>query len=252
VADDEESADPGETRMSLIEHLVELRRRIVISFIAIAVGGVVGFLLYNHILEFLTQPYCDAIKRHPSADLTGCQLVITDPLEGLATRLKVSTYVGLVLAGPVVLFQLWRFITPGLYPREKRYAIPFVVSSMLLFLLGATVAVLTFPKALDFLIGISGDVATLLSPGKYISLYTLVMIAFGAAFEFPVVLVFLEIANIVTPRQLLGWWRYAIVSIFVIAAVITPSQDPYSLFGMALPMTLFYFLAILVGRLLKK
>ena len=114
-------------------------------------------------------------------------------------------------------------------------------------------SILTFPNALDFLISVSGDkVETLFGPAKYISLYTLIMLAFGAAFEFPVVLVFLEIAGVLTPRKLLNKWRFAIVGIFVVAAVITPSQDPYSLFGMALPMCLFYFMSIGIGKLLGK
>lgn len=254
---DEPGDGDGLPRMTLIEHLAELRRRVMICLAAIAVGAVVGFLFYNRILDFLIQPYADAVRHHPAnaiPNLTGNPVLVTgSPVEGIATRLKVSGYVGLLIALPVVLWQLWRFITPGLHKNEKRYAIPFLLSSLLLFGLGAVVAVLTFPKALEFLITISGkNVAPLYSPDKFISFYALVIAAFGITFEFPIVLVFLEVANVVTPRQLLGWWRAAIVIIFVAAAVITPSQDPYSLFAMALPMCLFYFVAIGIGKLLKK
>jgi sec-independent protein translocase protein TatC len=244
-------SEDGLVQMSLVEHLAELRRRVFISVVAIAGGGVVGFLLYNRILAFLQEPYCDLkAKKH----LPGtCNFTIFDPLEGVTTRFKVSAYVGLVIALPIVLWQLWRFITPGLHPKEKKYAIPFVLSSLVLFLAGAAVAVLTFPQALDFLIGVSGDkVETLFGPAKYISLYTLIMLAFGLAFEFPIVLVFLEIAGVVTPRKLLKSWRMSIVGITVFAAVITPSQDPYSMLGMALPMMVFYFAAIGIGKLLGK
>jgi sec-independent protein translocase protein TatC len=246
-----EVGEDGLVRMSLVDHLAELRRRVMISTIAVTAGGVVGFLLYNRILAFLQQPYCDLKQQK---HLPGsCNFVITDPLEGVTTRFKVSAYVGLALALPIVLWQVWRFITPGLHPKEKKYAVPFILSSLVLFALGAMVAILTFPQALDFLISVSGDnVETLFGPAKYISLYTLIMLAFGAAFEFPVVLVFLEIAGVLTPRRLLRSWRGAIVGIFVFAAVITPSQDPYSLFGMALPMCLFYFLSIGIGKLLGK
>jgi len=246
-----ERGEDGLVRMSLFDHLAELRRRVMISTAAIALGGVIGFLLYNRVLAFLQRPYCD-LKRQKGLAGT-CNFVITDPLEGVTTRFKVSLYIGLALALPVVLWQVWRFITPGLHPKEKKYAIPFIVSSMVLFALGALVAILTFPQALDFLISVSGDgVETLFGPAKYISLYTLIMLAFGVAFEFPVVLVFLEIAGVLTPRRLLRAWRGSIVGIFVVAAVITPSQDPYSLIGMALPMCLFYFMAIGIGKLLGK
>jgi sec-independent protein translocase protein TatC len=246
-----EVGEDGLVRMSLVDHLAELRRRVMISTLSVATGAVVGFLLYNRVLAFLQDPYCD-LKREKG--LTGtCNFVITDPLEGITTRFKVSAYIGLALALPIVLWQLWRFITPGLHPKEKKYAIPFIISSVFLFGLGAAVAVLTFPNALDFLITVSGDeVETLFGPAKYISLYTLIMLAFGIAFEFPVLLVFLEVAGVVSPRKLLQSWRFAVVGIFVVAAVITPSQDPWSLLGMALPMVSFYFLAIGIGKLLGK
>lgn len=246
-----ETGEDGLVRMSLVEHLAELRRRVMISTIAVSLGAVVGFLVYNRVLSFLQAPYCDLKEQR---GLTGtCNFVITDPLEGVTTRFKVSAYIGLALALPVVLWQVWRFITPGLHPKEKKYAIPFILSSIVLFAAGAVVAVLTFPQALSFLISVSGDqVETLFGPAKYISLYTLIMLAFGLAFEFPVVLVFLQLAGVVSPRRLLGAWRMAIVGIFIAAAVITPSQDPYSLLGMAVPMTLFYFGSIAIGRLLGK
>ena len=247
VADTEELEGAG-GRMSLVEHLTELRRRLVISAIAVALGGVVAFILYNHILNFLIHPYCSVGRKHAP-----CTLFIQDPLEGFATRLKVAGYVGLFLASPVVLFQMWRFITPGLHAREKRYAVPFVLSSILLFVFGAVIAMLTFPEALHFLIAVGGpNLQTIFSPSKYLNLILLMIVAFGVAFEFPVVLVFLELAGVLSTARLKQWRRPAIVIIFIIAAVITPSQDPYSLFAMAIPMCLFYEAAILIGRLLKK
>lgn len=247
VADTEELEGAG-GRMSLVEHLTELRRRLVISAIAVALGGVVAFILYNHILNFLIHPYCSVGHKH-----TPCTLFIQDPLEGFATRLKVAGYVGLFLASPVVLFQMWRFVTPGLHPKEKKYAVPFVLSSIVLFIFGAVIAMLTFPQALHFLIAVGGpNLATIFSPSKYLNLILLMIVAFGVAFEFPVLLVFLELAGVLSTARLKKWRRPAIVIIFIIAAVITPSQDPYSLFAMAIPMCLFYEAAILIGRLLKK
>ncbi len=235
--------------MSVVEHLAELRRRIFVSLVAVAAGAVVGFLLYNRILDFLIEPYCGIERRAPGP----CRLIVLDPLEGFATRLKVATYAGLFFASPVVLFQLWRFITPGLNPTEKRYAVPFVLSSVVLFCVGVVLARITFPRALDFLVGVGGpDLQAFFSPAKYLRFVLLVIVGFGVAFEFPVVLVFLQLAGVVSSRRLGSWRRGAVVAVFVVAAVITPSQDPYTLFAMALPMYLFYEGAILVGRLLDR
>ncbi len=231
--------------MPLVEHLAELRRRIIISAVAVTVGAVVAFVFYNRILEFLIGPY---------EDITGrSELLITDPLEGFTTRLKIAAFGGLALASPLVLWQVWRFITPGLHKKEKRYAIPFIVASLFLFALGTAVAMLTFRQALRFLIGVGGEnLEAFFTPSKYLNLIVLMMIAFGIAFEFPIVLVFLQMAGVVTSRRLRKWRRPALVVIVAVAAVITPSQDPYSLFAMAGPMYLFYEGSILVGRVLKK
>ena len=232
--------------MTLVEHLTELRTRLFISCAAIAVGAVIAFLLYNRILDFLVDPYCQIRKGD-------CKLYVQSPLDGLATRLKIAGYGGLIISSPVVLWELWRFITPGLHKKEKRYAIPFIIASTGLFFFGVFVAYLTFPKALDFLISIGGaDLQQIFSPKEYVSFFLKIMLAFGLAFEFPVVLVFLELVRVVTSKRLSSWRRPAIVLIVSAAAIITPSQDPYSLFAMAIPMYVFYELSILVGRLLKR
>ena len=248
---DETAVEPAEGRMTLVEHLTELRRRIVICAIAIALGAVVGFLLYNRILHLLSHPYAEVTKKRCPPD--GCKLVATDPLAPFIVRLKVSTYSGLVIALPVVLWQLWRFITPGLNPKEKRYAIPFILSSILLFAMGGAVAWLTFPKALDFLIKIGGgDIGTFFTADKYLTFASLMIVAFGLSFEFPVLLVFLMLARVLKTSTLRKYRRHAAVGITAFAAVITPSQDPYSLFFMAAPMYLFYEGSILIGRMLKR
>jgi sec-independent protein translocase protein TatC len=168
-------------------------------------------------------------------------------------RLKVATYGGVALAVPVWMWQLWRFVTPGLHENEKRYAVPFIVSTVVLFALGGWVALLTLTKALEFLINVGGtSLQPLLAADKYLSLVGLMVVAFGLAFEFPVVLMFLLIAHVLTTAQLRRWRRGAIVTIVVFAAVITPSQDPYSLFFMAIPMYVFYEASILIGRIIKR
>jgi sec-independent protein translocase protein TatC len=234
--------------MTLVEHLTELRRRLFISMIAVVVGGIVAFVLYDHILSFLIHPYCSVLPPGKK-----CSLFIQDPLEGFAARLKVAGYGGLMMALPVVLWQIWRFITPGLRPKEKRYAIPFVGTSMVLFFSGAALAYITFSKALSFLQSVGGsNFQEIYSPSKYLRLILLMFFAFGLSFEFPVVLVALELTGVITSKKLRGWRRQAFLIIVIFAAVITPSQDPYTLFAMSIPMYIFYEASILIGRLLKK
>ncbi len=231
--------------MTLVEHLTELRRRLIISALAVAVGAAIAFALYTPILGFLSGPYHSITH--------GQKLIVTDPLEAFAVRLKISAWAGLFFASPVVLWQFWRFITPGLHPKEKKYAIPFILASIFLFLMGAAVALLTLKPALSFLQSVGGhQLSTYYRASPYLSLVMLMIVAFGIAFEFPILLVFLELAGVLPSAKLRKWRRPAIVIIVAVAAVITPSQDPYSLFAMAIPMYLFYEASILIGRLLKK
>ena len=233
--------------MPVMDHLAELRRRILISALAVVLCAVIVFFFSNAVIKFLVQYYDDATEGQRDA------LIFTGPVDGFITRLKVATYGGIVLALPIWLYQLWRFITPGLNPKERRYAVPFVASSVVLFILGAFVAFLTLEPALKFLIDVGGPSQTpLYTSDRYLSLVSLMIVAFGLSFEFPVILVFLLIAGIITTAQLRHWRRWAIVGIVTFAAIITPSQDPYSLLFMAGPMYLFYEGSILIGRILKK
>ena len=237
-------------RMTLGEHLAELRTRIIRSLLAVVVGVVVLLAFYDQVLDFMRGPYEDLCRDNP--DLT-CELQFIGPLEGLSTRLSISTYGGVILALPVILWQIWRFVVPALHAKEKKYAIPFVASSILLFALGAALAYLTLTPALDFLISWAGDeVKADFQVSKYVSLFGLMVAAFGVAFEFPVLLVFLQLVGVLSPQTLLRQWRYAIVIVFSIAAVITPSGDPYSMMMLAAPMTLFYFISIVIGLVFQR
>lgn len=240
-------ASENDGRMTVVEHLTELRRRIIISLIAVTLAAIVCFIFSESIIKFFVTYYKDATQGEKT------QLIFLGPLDAFLTRIKVATYGGIVLALPVWLWELWRFITPGLKPNEKRYAIPFVLTSIVLFAFGALIALLTLPKALEFLLDIGGSqLRPELTADKYLSLVSLMIVAFGVAFEFPVVLVFLLLARVLTTRQLRRWRRPAILVIVIFAAVITPSQDPYSLFAMAIPMYIFYEASIIIGRVLKR
>lgn len=238
--------DP-EAHMTIIEHLAELRRRVIISVVAVAVGAVLAFWQFGPIIDWLSGPYCDI---RPEAE---CVFLQTDPLESFGVRVTVSVYAGLALAMPVVLFQVWRFITPGLHPREKRYALPFVTAGVVLFVMGAGLAFWTVPKALEFLVSIGGDqFEQFFSGSAYLSFLVKMMVGFGIGFEFPILLIFLQLAEILTPAQLANVRRYAIVGIVTLVAVITPSGDPISLMILSVPMYLFFEASILIGRLLRR
>jgi len=239
--------------MPLMDHLVELRKRLLISFAAIAICGIVVFIFYNSVLSFLSGPYEQVTRNTPGCGRDGCKLIVTGPLEPLMVRLKIAGYGGLALSIPIVMWQIWRFIVPGLHRRERRYAVGFVVGSVVLFVLGCVVAWFTVEKALDFLLGIGGEgLRPLIDADKYLTLVMLMIAAFGVAFEFPLLLIFLLLVGAVNTVQLRQVRRFAAVGITIFAAIITPSQDPFSLLFMAVPLYIFYEAAILIGRVMKR
>jgi len=249
---------PDDT-MTLTEHLGELRVRIIRSALAVMIFAIAIVAFYDPVLDFLTGPYERLCNSKPpdfcgfDASSPDKRLFILDPLEGVTTRLKVASYGGLILAMPVILWQVWRFIVPALHAREKRYAVPFILSSILLFILGGFLAYITLEPALEFLISWSGEgVGQVFQVSRYIRLVALMIAAFGVGFQFPVLLVFLQLSGVLTPRQLLRGWRYALLVIVVVAAVITPSGDPISLIALAAPMTVLYFLSIGVGLVFER
>lgn len=239
--------------MTLFEHLAELRNRLIICIVAVMAGGIAVWFLYDPIIHFLLEPYHNFTVHHRSKDITNGSLVVTGPLEGFTTRLKVCGYGGVAIGTPVIFWELWRFITPGLYRNEKRYIFPFVGAAVVLFAAGVSTAILVFPKALTWLIDVSGPgVVPLFSPSRYFTLYLAMCIVFGLVFMYPLVLIFLELVEIVPSRKWRKWRRPAIVAICAVAAVITPSSDPFSFMAMAIPMLIFYELAIIVGRVMGK
>jgi sec-independent protein translocase protein TatC len=225
---------------------MELRRRVIVCVLALAVTCTIAFVFYQHLLSFMQHPYCDAFPKD-------CSFYVTSPLDGLSLRVKLATFGGLILASPIVLWQLWRFITPGLKPTEKRYAIPFIVSTITLFLGGCALAYYSFTHALEFLRAIGGpSLKNIIQPNAYLSLMLLLMVMYGIAFIFPVLLVSLELAGVVSSAQLMRWWRPAVIIITLVAAIFTPTGDPLSMLLLMVPLIVFYFLAIAVGKLLRR
>lgn len=237
---------PSPDAMTLVQHLAELRRRLIISVAAFVVGASVAAAFYQGMLNLLQRPYCEVNQHH-------CAFYVTGPLDPLTLRIQMAAFGGLIIASPVILFQLWRFITPGLHRREKRYAVPFVIASIVLFLAGCALAYAVFPHALSFLHRVGGpSLHQILSPNEYLSLILLMMFLFGLTFEFPVVLVGLQLAGVVRPGQLLSAWRWAIIGLTLLSAIFTPSADPLSMLVLAVPLVAFYFISIAIGKLLRR
>jgi sec-independent protein translocase protein TatC len=248
------SPEERAANMTVVQHLEELRHRIVICLWAVGIAAVVAWFLYGPFIDAIRAPYCSFATQNPQVvPVTGCELVFNSPIDGMLVKMKTVLFLALGLALPVLLYQLWAFIVPGLTSREKRWSIPFVVSSFLLFLLGGFFAYWTLPKAFSFMLGFAGEgVVPLLTYDKYMGFVFLVTLAFGVSFLLPVLLVFMELVGVVTPQWLSKNRRYAIFLIFLFAAIITPSSDPYTMLAMGIPMYLFYEAAIIIGRVAKR
>jgi sec-independent protein translocase protein TatC len=243
--------------MTVVEHLEELRRRLFISVGAVFVAGFVAWFLYGPVFHFLTNPFCDFMTAHPELaqnQSSPCDLAYLSIVDPFLVKIKTTAALAFLIALPVVLYEFWRFITPGLNPRERRYAIPFVLTSLVLFALGVWFALLTLPKGLEFLLGFAGTarMTAVITIDRYLGFVTLLSLAFGASFEFPLILISLTLVGVLSSRQLRDWRRNAILFIAIFAAVITPSQDWFTMSAMMVPLIVFYELSILVARLLKK
>jgi sec-independent protein translocase protein TatC len=237
--------------MTVLEHLEELRTRLIKLVIAFLVASAICWFLYDEILELLIRP----LRGLPESSqiLTDGNLIITAPQEAFFVRLKVTAYAGFVLALPVILWQAWQFVAPGLFAREKRFAVPFVVASLALFLAGAAFAFAILPQALRVLAAFGGtEIMLLPRASDYLSFVLLLVLAFGIAFEMPLVLLSLTLVGVISSGTLRRSRRVAWVLILILAAVVTPTQDPYTLIIMALPLGLLYEATILIARLAKR
>ncbi|MFN2614078.1 MAG: twin-arginine translocase subunit TatC [Actinomycetota bacterium] len=236
--------------MTVVEHLEELRYRLLVSVAAVVLGAILAYIFYNPILRLLKHPL-DQGGHIGNARVD--DLYVTGIATALILRVKVAAFAGFVFALPVVLFQFWRFITPGLEQNEKRFALPFVLSSVGLFGAGAYMAFWVAPYGIHFLLAFAGPpLKPLIHFTEYINFIMLMVLVFGLSFEYPLVLVFLAYADILSSAKLRKWRRYAVFATVVFAALATPQQDPFSNLALAVPLYLLYELTILVIRFAMK
>jgi sec-independent protein translocase protein TatC len=238
-------------RMSFFDHLVDLRKRLINSAIAIAIGAAIGLSVSKRFIAFITQPMLDALR---SAHLEE-SLYYTSPAAYVSMVINLGLYIGIALAMPFVLYQVWLFVAPGLFKHERKAVAGFITSSMFLFLCGLAFGYFVMlPQILHFLIGFAqgGPIKPLISINEYFDLTLMVLLGLGVIFELPVLIFILSLFGIVTPQFLLKNFRYAMVIITIVAAIITPSPDATTMLIFMAPMIVLYFLGVWVSYITLK
>jgi sec-independent protein translocase protein TatC len=229
--------------MTLVEHLDELRRRVIIIVISVLAAAVLGFIVSGSVIDILRAPLPDQYDT----------IVFLGPADAFAAHLKVAGFAGIALAMPVILFHIWRFVTPGLTPTERRFVWPVILAALVLFALGVVIGYLIIPYALNFLLTFGGeDLQPFLAIDKYIGFVTTMLLAFGLVLEFPIVLIGLSRVGILNYRRLAARRRWAIVAIVAFAIVLTPGGDPISPLILSGVMFLLFEGSLQVIRLLRR
>jgi len=246
AASDAEAGKEPMATMGFLDHLEELRKRIVYSFVAIAAGAAVCWGYHERIYGVMQRPIMDALKANGLSE----KLVYLNPTEPFNLYLKIAALAGLFLTSPIVLYQVWMFISPGLYRNEKRYVLPFMFSTIALFTCGGYFGYkVAYPRALDFLIGFGKQFQPMITIGEYTHLFLSIVLGMGLIFEMPVIVFFLAFMGILSPGFMWKHLRYAVLVIFVIAAIVTPTPDIFNMCIFASPMLALYALSIGVAWL---
>jgi len=239
--------DPVDTyRMPLLDHLRELRTRLITSMVALAVSCTATFAFAQEIWEALVAPMNQALRETGRGTMA-----MTNPIEGVMTYMRIAVIAGITLASPIIFYQLWRFVAPGLYPKEKGLVLPLVIGSTTMFLSGlAFCYFVVFPFAFPFMLTITPDnVQAVVSMDKYLDVSTLMLLGFGICFQLPVVVYLLSVIGLVNHRDMVRFFRYSMVGIAVVAALITPSTDILNQMLLIVPLTALYVLSIGVSYL---
>lgn len=242
--------DNPEARMSLGGHLREFRNRAIISALAILVGCVVGWLYYQNVYDFLSAPIREIAKSHPHDNISVAFNGVTAPFN---LKLKVSMWVGFILAAPVWLWQIWAFLLPGLTPKEKRIGGGFLVTALILFAAGVYMGSLTFKNAVELLLGATPDHASNLpDAGTYFSFVTRFILAFGLSFMLPILLLALNMVGVLPGRVMIKGWRIAVIAIATFSAIMTPTPDAWTMFLMSAPLLVLFYGSAGIAILLDK
>jgi len=226
-----------EGRMALVDHIRELRNRVTKALIGLGIGMIVGFIFFHREWAVIQQPFCNAIGGcKKGTGTTNTSLVIQGVLDPFYLRVKIAFIIGVILSSPVWLYQLWAFIAPGLYSREKRWTYAFLGTSVPLFAGGVVLAYSVMGRGLHYLLGMTpGDVLNLPSVNTYLSYVMMMLLGFGLAFELPLVLVVLNLVGILTHARFKKWRRVMIFAVFVFAGIASPSPDPITMLMLAVP-----------------
>lgn len=238
--------------MPLAEHLRELRSRLVKSGVAVVLGMVIGWILYPTIFALLSAPFEGAVEQAQAEgrDVTLALTGVTDPF---VLQLQVAAIAGILISSPVWLYQLWRFVTPGLHKHERRWGIAFVAAATPLFAAGTVLAYLVLPIGLQILLGFTPEnVENIVSVDRYLSFFLRTVIVFGVGFLTPLLIVTLNFAGVLSGKRLVSWWRWIIFTVFIFAAVATPTGDPINLALLAGPILLLVVIAIGISLLNDK
>jgi len=249
-----------ETKLPFTEHLADLRKRIVISLIFVVIGFALCFNYSEYIFRYLTfplkynisititSPFIQLIEKKATQNPT---LVFLAPAEAFWIHMKISLIAGVVLSLPMIFFQFWKFLSPGLLHKEKKYVMPFVIITTMFFLIGVAYCFfLVLPFAMGFLLTYKTEsMVPMISVDKYVDFCTKFLLAFGAIFELPIIIVFFTRIGLVSPKTLAKQRKYAILIAFIAAAILTPTPDIFNQTLMAVPMILLYEIGVLVSRI---
>jgi sec-independent protein translocase protein TatC len=241
--------------MPLGEHIRELRNRLMKAAIAILVGAVVGFIFRGQILHSLEGPVCNISGLHgvgqKNAQCPDGALIFNGPTAQVSLSFKIAMYVGIVFGSPVWLYQVWAFLAPGLYKKEKKYSLSFIFAAVPLFGAGVAVCYVLFPLIMNVLLTFLPDVgaATMLDASSYMTFILQMMLVFGVSFVLPLVLVLFNFLGILSSKAMRKWWRAIVLAIFVFGAIAVPTGDPFGMSALAIPICVLYFLAVGISEL---
>ena len=245
--DNKDNENREDHKMSLTEHLVELRKRLTNSLIVLGIGFGVCYYYKDLVFDIITRPLTKVLAKNS-------YLIYTGLTEAFFTYMKIAFFASLIITSPFILYQIWKFISPGLLPNEKKYVVPFVISSSSLFIGGILFGYfIVLPTAFEFFVSFNNEyLRAMLSFKDYLSLFVTFLLGFGVSFELPIFIFFLTKLRIVNAKMLSKQRRYAILVIFIVAAVLTPSPDALSQILMAIPLMFLYEISIFVSRFAGK